>query len=358
MVIQIDGFAAASEIDVTLPEAGQVYNVLPPLRYDFQRLAALDQSVPANATYAVTVNGTDLGQQTLPIRIRSANDVPFLAQGPDGKPQDLTVLFAAYVNESHPFVDKVLQQALNYHAVNRFVGYQQGPDMVRLQVFAVWNVLQRNHIHYSSVTTPSAASPSGHVYSQAVRFIDQSIVSQQANCVDGSVLFASLMYKIGIQPVLVHKPGHMFVGYYLDEGHKQVEFLETTMLGAGHQPVIAARTQGLLFVGARVGAAAAPPPVDTLFAEPRDCPHFRQNCESSGRSVPHFVQNKPSLLKRSLYNGVGKFGRMKGYLIIFELAARRNSEVTKKLCNSRTSKPLARCRATEGQNSSSAEAFN
>ncbi len=236
MVIQIDGFAAASEIDVTLPEAGQVYNVLPPLRYDFQRLAALDQSVPANATYAVTVNGTDLGQQTLPIRIRSANDVPFLAQGPDGKPQDLTVLFAAYVNESHPFVDKVLQQALNYHAVNRFVGYQQGPDMVRLQVFAVWNVLQRNHIHYSSVTTPSAASPSGHVYSQAVRFIDQSIVSQQANCVDGSVLFASLMYKIGIQPVLVHKPGHMFVGYYLDEGHKQVEFLETTMLGAGHQP--------------------------------------------------------------------------------------------------------------------------
>jgi hypothetical protein len=155
---------------------------------------------------------------------------------PDGKQQDLSFLFAGYVNESHPFVQSVLQQALNWQAVTAFDGYQRGPQDVRLQVFALWNVLQRNHVHYSSITTPSAASPSGHVYSQAVRFIDQSLRSQQANCADGSVLFASLLYKIGIQPILVIKPGHMFVGYYLDEGHKQFEFLETTMLGAGDQP--------------------------------------------------------------------------------------------------------------------------
>ena len=50
------------------------------------------------------------------------------------------------------------------------------------------------------------------------------------------MLFASLLYKIGIHPILVMKPGHMFVGYLLDEGHKQFEFLETTMFGAGPQP--------------------------------------------------------------------------------------------------------------------------
>ena len=164
------------------------------------------------------------------------NDAPFAVVRPDGKVEDLSFLFAGYVNESHPFVQTVLQRALQYHAVNAFVGYQRGPQEVRLQVFALWNVLQRDHIHYSSITTPSAASPSGHVYSQAVRFIDQSIESQQANCVDGSVLFASLLYKIGIDPILIQKPGHMFVGYFLQEGHKQPEFLETTILGAGHQP--------------------------------------------------------------------------------------------------------------------------
>jgi hypothetical protein len=236
VVVQIEGFTAPSEIEVTLPEAGQVYTVAPTLRYDFRRLAALDQSIPANVTYAVSINGADLGRQTVPIRVRSVNDVPYLAAGPDGKPRDLTPLFAAYVNESHPFVDQVLQEALKYHAVNAFLGYQRGPEEVRMQVFALWNVLQRNHIHYSSITTPSATSPSGHVYSQAVRFIDQSIASQQANCVDGSVLFASLLYKVGIGPVLVHKPGHMFVGYYLDPDHKQAEYLETTMLGGGQQP--------------------------------------------------------------------------------------------------------------------------
>jgi len=30
----------------------------------------------------------------------------------------------------------------------------------------------------------------------------------------------------------------MFVGYYLDGSHKQIEFLETTMLGSGHQPTL------------------------------------------------------------------------------------------------------------------------
>lgn len=234
--IQVEGVSQTSAMDVTLPQAGQDYRIVPLIRYDYSRLAAIDQSIPATVTYSVKVNGNDLGQQTRSIRIRSVNDVPFAAVRPDGKTEDLSFLFAGYVNESHPFVQTVLQKALRYHAVNAFVGYQGGPDEVRMQVFALWNVLQRDHIHYSSITTPSAASPTGHVYSQAVRFIDQSIESQQANCVDGSVLFASLLYKIGIDPILVHKPGHMFVGYFLQDGHKQPEFLETTMLGVGHQP--------------------------------------------------------------------------------------------------------------------------
>jgi hypothetical protein len=120
--------------------------------------------------------------------------------------------------------------------VNSFAGYQKGPDDVRQQVFALWYVLQQHGLHYSSITTPSAASPDGRVASQAVRFIDQSIQSQQANCIDGSVLFASLLYKIGIKPALIAIPGHMFVGYFMDKEAQHPQFLETTMLGAGPHP--------------------------------------------------------------------------------------------------------------------------
>jgi hypothetical protein len=237
VAIQIDGFTDVSTIDATLPDAGQTYIVSPVLRYNYAHLASIDQSVPATVTYAVRVNDSDLGQQTVSIRVRSVNDVPTGMVRSDGTFQDFSSLFAGYVNESHPFVEKVLQEALASKIVNSFDGYQKGRvDDVALQVFAVWYVLQQHGLHYSSVTTPSASSSTGHVASQAVRFIDQSVESQQANCVDGSVLFASVLYKIGIKPALVVIPGHMFVGYYLDKEKQRPQFLETTMLGAGPHP--------------------------------------------------------------------------------------------------------------------------
>ena len=135
---------------------------------------------------------------------------------------------------------------LNIHAVNQFAGYQGGQQGVEMQVFAIWNVLQRRHMHYSSTATASAESPwgwvsakipDGRVVSQTVRFLDQSINSQQANCIDGAVLFASVLYKIGIDPLLVILPGHAFVGYYVDAEHLHPQFLETTLVGQGPMPL-------------------------------------------------------------------------------------------------------------------------
>ena len=66
---------------------------------------------------------------------------------------------------------------------------------------------------------------------ETVRFIDQSLTNTQANCVDGSVLFASLLRKISIEPFLVTVPGHMYVGFYLGAGKSQFIGLETTVIG-------------------------------------------------------------------------------------------------------------------------------
>lgn len=44
-------------------------------------------------------------------------------------------------------------------------------------------------------------------------------------------MFASLLRAINIEPILVRTPGHMFVGYYTDANHKDMKFLETTMIG-------------------------------------------------------------------------------------------------------------------------------
>ncbi|HEV2804018.1 MAG TPA: hypothetical protein VGW57_03710 [Chthoniobacterales bacterium] len=84
-------------------------------------------------------------------------------------------------------------------------------------------------LQYSSATTTPGGSET--VQSQFVRFIDQSLTNTQANCVDGSVLFASLLRKISIEPFLVTVPGHMYVGFYLGAGKSQWAALETTLLG-------------------------------------------------------------------------------------------------------------------------------
>ena len=44
-------------------------------------------------------------------------------------------------------------------------------------------------------------------------------------------MFASLLRAINIEPILVRIPGHMFVGYYTDSQHKDMNFLEMTMIG-------------------------------------------------------------------------------------------------------------------------------
>ena len=140
--------------------------------------------------------------------------------------------FAAYVNEEHPQIDKLLREALDTRIVNRFLGYQGNAhqsENVDKQVYALWNVLQKRNFKYSSTTNTSLSS--NVVYTQRVRTLDDALESSQINCVDGSVLLASLMKAININPILVRIPGHMFVGYYTDKSHKNMNFLETTMIG-------------------------------------------------------------------------------------------------------------------------------
>src|SRR4029077_17901195 len=115
---------------------------------------------------------------------------------------DVSYVFAGYVNEQHPFVDKVLREALDRGIVDSFTGYQsQDSNEVYRQVYALWDALGERDVRYSNITTSAAENQV--ISSQHVRLIDESINNAQANCVDGSVLFASLLRKIDIEPVLV-----------------------------------------------------------------------------------------------------------------------------------------------------------
>jgi len=244
VTIKENDLIAATTWTGKLAEANHDYYIAPKMNYKFDHLRKVTQQIPLNVDFEVEVNGKSLGDKTETLQIRSINDCPYGVANSEETVDDENIetgsadlgwMFAAYVNENHPQLDKILQEALATKIVDSFDGYQaKDPTDVVKQVFAIWAALQKHGIQYSSVTETPGGSPL--VRSQVVRFLDQSIAMTQANCVDGTVLFASLLRKVGINPALVAKPEHMYVAFNLnestDEDEQELMALETTYIGA------------------------------------------------------------------------------------------------------------------------------
>jgi len=231
-------FMAATTWSGDLAEADKDYFIAPKVNYKFERLRQATQQMPLNVSFEVEIDGESAGEKLETLQVRSINDCPFAVANSEETLDDenfiagnaaLGWMFAAYVNENHPLLDKILQEALETKIVDAFKVTTHEQDETVRQVFALWSALQKRGLQYSSTTTTPGGSEK--VQSQFVRFVDQSLGNTQANCVDGSVLFASLLRKISIEPFLVTIPGHMYVGFYLGAGKSQFVGLETTVLG-------------------------------------------------------------------------------------------------------------------------------
>jgi len=231
VTISGDAVVETSTFSGTLASEGTTYAVFPKIKYKYDVLIGNKQPVPVSVTFEVEVGEEDVEEQTVTMTLRSLNDCPFTIAHADGSVTDVSFIFAAYVNEQHPFVDKLLREALDGGAVDSFTGYQSGEAAeVYRQVYALWHALSQRDVRYSNITTSAAEN---HVVSsQHVRLIDESINNAQANCVDGSVLFASLLRKIDIEPVLVFVPGHCYLAFFPDAEGKELVALETTLIGS------------------------------------------------------------------------------------------------------------------------------
>lgn len=208
----------------------KIYAIKPKIDYKFQQLSGIREPTPINIKFTIYVDGEKVGEQFKTATVVSVNDAPKATIDKNGHViNDFSWVYAAYVNENNLSIDSLLREAINTGEINGFVGYQSGPQGVYQQVYSIWNVLQRRGLRYSSITTPTAYSDK--VFSQYVRFMDDTLNTSQANCIDGTVLFASILRRIGINPKIVLVPGHAFLGFDLDQNGHQVGFLETTMMG-------------------------------------------------------------------------------------------------------------------------------
>jgi len=219
-----------SKMTVELPDADTVYEISPHLKYAYEQLLAVRQPYPEDVTAKVFLNGQDAGEKTQTIIVRPLNDCFYGMVSDDGRDfQDWSEMFAAYVNESDPLIEDILGEALRKGYIESFIGYQGDQNTVIKQMKAIWRVLKERGIKYSDITT--TAVQSGTVVAQHVRLIGDSTREGQANCVDGSVLFASIFRKIGLDAYLVLLPHHMMVAVSTEASEDSpVIPLETTLL--------------------------------------------------------------------------------------------------------------------------------
>ncbi len=95
------------------------------------------------------------------------------------------------------------------------------------EVGAIWYTLQED-MGISYVNSPITFAKG---FAQKVKLPRTSIETKSANCIEGTVLMASVLENLGIETEIILVPGHAFLGFYLSPGGDKL-FIETTFLGS------------------------------------------------------------------------------------------------------------------------------
>ena len=229
--IRAPGLDAPAAYSATLAQGGADYELHPPLDWDVRQLLALTTPLDTPLQFELTRDDAPPATRHIAVSLRPLEEALYYVRD-GGDSVDLSWIFAAYVDESGATVDRILAQALDSSSsiVDKFDGYAGADsDRVLRQVWAIWAALTAHGIRYSGADPAIGRGP--RVFSQRVRFIDETWVDRSANCIDGSVLIASVLQRIGIRSFFVLVPGHAFVGFYTDADAQRAAYLETTLLG-------------------------------------------------------------------------------------------------------------------------------
>lgn len=193
------------------------------------RLYANREIAAATASLNVTDSiGRPLDSQTIPIRLRSTEDMYW------GHNFQFAPFIASWVTPHDPHVEAILSRAKEFMPGRRLPGYEphKSADDQRettlAQAKAIYRALQQNGIGYvkSSLTFGRNTN-----ISERVRMPGESLTRSSANCIDGVVIYASLFENLGMDPEVVLVPGHAYFALREAQNSDTFLYLETAITG-------------------------------------------------------------------------------------------------------------------------------
>jgi hypothetical protein len=150
--------------------------------------------------------------------------------------RDLTPYLGAFVTPNAPDVMSFVRGAAAAAPGGEFISYFGDEKTVEEQVKAIFEALKGNKLTYVN-SWVSFGPDRRSQFHQRVRLPRESLKDRQANCIDGTVLFASLLEAVSLSAAIVLVPGHAFVAWETKcdingNGNSDWRYLETTMIGS------------------------------------------------------------------------------------------------------------------------------
>jgi hypothetical protein len=130
-------------------------------------------------------------------------------------------------------VERIISIAKENHPQKCFTGYQgHTKENIELSTYTqsemIFLALKNEGITYVD-SSLSFGGLSPYTF-QRIKYPDTTIKTKSANCIDGAVLYSSLLEHIGIEPFIITVPGHAFVGWKPSPQSSKIVFLETTAI--------------------------------------------------------------------------------------------------------------------------------
>jgi hypothetical protein len=227
---EIVGVTDKFSTTVTVLKGGvETVPLVPPLRSTFD-VKAQRSEMPTQLHVKVT--GLDAGKENVAydesdeVKVLPRDSLLLAVHVDEDAIRPIDDYMGAWVTPNAKAVDEFLKAAKKRAPQETFAGTQTA---TLPQVQAIYDELHDRGVSY--VMDPEVVSET--VFAQRTRLPSDVLASQNAQCLEGAILFATLMEAIGLDPVIVRIPGHAFVGWHtardpVADGTRM--YVETTMV--------------------------------------------------------------------------------------------------------------------------------
>ncbi len=178
------------------------------LELDGEYLAGLTEKITGTLNCTLVHDGEVIANETMPLTALTYDEWHGYAYYPE--------LVSAFVTPNHPEIAKIAARSaelLGSWTGDPSLDAYQSKDVNRVlkQAAAVYSALHEQNIVYS--VPPASFEKIG----QRVRTCDTVLQQKMGTCLDLSLLYASCLEAIGLNPLLVLQDGHIFAGLWLED---------------------------------------------------------------------------------------------------------------------------------------------